>query len=184
MLIVTIAQEPAHSLINWRFLVAFGGGSLLCFILVFGIMSIHGSPSLASRTMHGMAASMTIPASSPYPSCRRSMVSRGDRGVRTRSILHTCGRVSPRGNAGSALCLDDNSGIHHLVRGLALWAIRAGITHRCQIGAGSRQTSVWANNTTGVVGVGPDFGIAVVYGSENAVGKDKSSSRFSIVYSG
>jgi len=59
LLIVTIAQEPAHSLINWRFLVAFGGGSLLCFILVFGIMSIHGSRSLASRTMHGMAASMT-----------------------------------------------------------------------------------------------------------------------------
>ena len=59
LLIVTTAQEPSHSLINWRFLAAFGGGSLLCFILVFGIMSIHGSRSLASRTMHGMAASMT-----------------------------------------------------------------------------------------------------------------------------
>ena len=59
LLIVTIAQEPAHSLINWRFLIAFGGGSLLCFILVFGIMSIQGSRSLASRTMRGMAASMT-----------------------------------------------------------------------------------------------------------------------------
>jgi malonate transporter and related proteins len=59
LLIVTIAQEPGHALINWRFLVAFGGGSLLCFILVLGIMSIHSSRSLASRTMHGMAASMT-----------------------------------------------------------------------------------------------------------------------------
>jgi malonate transporter and related proteins len=59
LLIVTIAQEPAHSLINWRFLVAFGGGSLLCFILVFGVMSIHGSRSLATRTMYGIAASMT-----------------------------------------------------------------------------------------------------------------------------
>lgn len=59
LLIVTIAQEPGRSLINWRFLVAFGGGSLLCFILVFGIMSIRGSRSLASRTMDGMAASMT-----------------------------------------------------------------------------------------------------------------------------
>ena len=59
LLIVTIAQEPGHSLINWRFLVAFGGGSLLCFILVFGFMSIRASQSLASRTMHGMAASMT-----------------------------------------------------------------------------------------------------------------------------
>jgi hypothetical protein len=60
LLIVTIAQEPGHSLINWRFLVAFGGGSLLCFILVLGIMSIRVSrSSLASRTMYGMAASMT-----------------------------------------------------------------------------------------------------------------------------
>jgi predicted permease len=59
LLIVTIAQEPAQSLINWRFLVAFGGGSLLCFVLVFGLMSIRGSRSLASRTMDGMAASMT-----------------------------------------------------------------------------------------------------------------------------
>jgi malonate transporter len=59
LLIVTIAQEPSHSLINWRFLVAFGGGSLLCFILVFGIMSFRVSRSVASRTMHGMAASMT-----------------------------------------------------------------------------------------------------------------------------
>jgi len=59
LLIVTIAQEPSHSLINWRFLVAFGGGSLLCFILVFGAMSIRASRSVASRTMHGIAASMT-----------------------------------------------------------------------------------------------------------------------------
>src|ERR1700729_2721821 len=59
LLIVIIAQEPSHSLINWRFLFAFGGGSLLCFLLVFGIMSIRASRSLASRTMHGMAASMT-----------------------------------------------------------------------------------------------------------------------------
>jgi predicted permease len=59
LLIVTIAQEPAHSLVRWRFLLAFGGGSLLCFVLVFGIMSIRGSRSLASRTMDGMAASMT-----------------------------------------------------------------------------------------------------------------------------
>src|SRR5580658_4976041 len=59
LLIATIAEERGHSLINWRFLVAFGGGSLLCFILVFGILSLRGSRSLASRTMHGVAASMT-----------------------------------------------------------------------------------------------------------------------------
>jgi hypothetical protein len=59
LLIVTIAQEPSHSLIRWRFLLAFGGGSLLCFILVFAIMSIRLSRTIASRTMYGMAASMT-----------------------------------------------------------------------------------------------------------------------------
>ena len=59
LLIVTIAQESSRSLINWRFLVAFGGGSLLCFFLVFGIMSLRISRNVASRTMYGMAASMT-----------------------------------------------------------------------------------------------------------------------------
>src|ERR1700748_3966971 len=56
LLIVTIAQEPSHSLINGRFLVAFGGGSLLCFLLVFGILSVHGSTNVASRTMPAIAA--------------------------------------------------------------------------------------------------------------------------------
>ena len=59
LLIVTIAQEPSRSLIQLAFLVAFGGGSLLCFFLVFGIMSLRSSQSLASRTMYGMAAAMT-----------------------------------------------------------------------------------------------------------------------------
>jgi malonate transporter and related proteins len=60
LLIVTIAQEPGHSLINWRFLVAFGGGSLLCFFLVFAIISVAApQKNLAGRTMYGMAASMT-----------------------------------------------------------------------------------------------------------------------------
>jgi malonate transporter and related proteins len=59
LLIVTIGQEPGRSLINWRFLVAFGGGSLLCFLLVFCVASILGSRGLASRTMYGMAAAMT-----------------------------------------------------------------------------------------------------------------------------
>jgi len=59
LLIVTIAQEPARSLINLRFLAAFGGGSLLCFAVVFGIMRARGGHGLASQTMYGMAASMT-----------------------------------------------------------------------------------------------------------------------------
>jgi hypothetical protein len=35
LLFVTIAQEPARHLLDWRFLLAFGGGSILCFALVF-----------------------------------------------------------------------------------------------------------------------------------------------------
>jgi predicted permease len=59
LLIVTIAQEPAYSLIDWRFLIAFGGGSLLCFALVFGMVRLQGRHDLASQTMYGMAAAMT-----------------------------------------------------------------------------------------------------------------------------
>ena len=35
LLVVTIAQESARNLLEWRFLLAFGGGSVLCFALVF-----------------------------------------------------------------------------------------------------------------------------------------------------
>jgi predicted permease len=35
LLLVTIAQEPARNLLQWRFLLAFGGGSIMCFALVF-----------------------------------------------------------------------------------------------------------------------------------------------------
>ncbi len=35
LLVVTIAQEPARALMAWQFLIAFGGGSLICFALVF-----------------------------------------------------------------------------------------------------------------------------------------------------
>ncbi|MBR0842828.1 AEC family transporter [Bradyrhizobium liaoningense] len=57
LLIVTIAQEPARNLLEWRFLLAFGGGSLLCFALVF--VAARAKHDLASSTMHGMAAAMT-----------------------------------------------------------------------------------------------------------------------------
>lgn len=57
LLIVTIAQEPARNLLEWRFLLAFGGGSLICFALVF--LVARGKHDLASSTIHGMAAAMT-----------------------------------------------------------------------------------------------------------------------------
>ncbi|MBB4394403.1 AEC family transporter [Bradyrhizobium sp. ERR14] len=59
LLIVTIAQEPAGNLLEWRFLLAFGGGSLVCFALVFLVVRAGGRHDLASSTIHGMAAAMT-----------------------------------------------------------------------------------------------------------------------------
>jgi len=59
LLIVTIAQESARSLLEWRFLLAFGGGSILCFLLVFLAVRIGLGRGAASSTMYGMAAAMT-----------------------------------------------------------------------------------------------------------------------------
>ena len=35
LLFDTLAQENLESLLAWRFLLAFGGGSLICFVAVF-----------------------------------------------------------------------------------------------------------------------------------------------------
>ena len=59
LLFVTIAQEPARNLLEWRFLLAFGGGSMLCFTLVFLAVRIGTGRNVASSTMYGMAAAMT-----------------------------------------------------------------------------------------------------------------------------
>jgi malonate transporter len=59
LLIVTIAHEPVRSLLAWRFLAAFGGGSLLCFAIVFGSLRVFGRQGFASAAMQGWAASMT-----------------------------------------------------------------------------------------------------------------------------
>lgn len=59
LLVVTIAQEPARNLLEWRFLLAFGGGSLLCFALVFLPVRLALGRDLASSTMFGTTAAMT-----------------------------------------------------------------------------------------------------------------------------
>ena len=59
LLFVTIAQEPAGNLLEWRFLLAFGGGSILCFALVFLAVRAGWGGDLASSTIYGMAAAMT-----------------------------------------------------------------------------------------------------------------------------
>jgi malonate transporter and related proteins len=59
LLVVTIAQEPARALLAWRFLIAFGGGSLVCFALVFLVVRALGGGGVAGPAMQGWAASMT-----------------------------------------------------------------------------------------------------------------------------
>jgi malonate transporter and related proteins len=59
LLFVTIAQEPAGNLLEWRFLLAFGGGSMLCFALVFLAVRAGWGRDLASSTIYGMTAAMT-----------------------------------------------------------------------------------------------------------------------------
>jgi malonate transporter and related proteins len=59
LLFVTIAQEPARNLLEWRFLLAFGGGSILCFALVFLTVRAGWGRDQASSTIYGMAAAMT-----------------------------------------------------------------------------------------------------------------------------
>src|SRR5215475_13871327 len=59
LLVVTIAQESARSFLEWRFLFAFGGGSILCFLLVFLVLRVSLGRSAASSTMYGMVAAMT-----------------------------------------------------------------------------------------------------------------------------
>src|SRR5262245_24628216 len=59
LLFVTIAQEPARNLLEWRFLLAFGGASILCFAAVFVAVRAGWGRDLASSTMHGMTAAMT-----------------------------------------------------------------------------------------------------------------------------
>ena len=59
LLFITVAQEPARNLLEWRFLMAFGGGSVLCFALVFLTVRIAWGCDLAGSTIQGMAAAMT-----------------------------------------------------------------------------------------------------------------------------
>jgi malonate transporter and related proteins len=59
LLFVTVAQEPARHLLEWRFLLAFGGGSILCFALVLMAVRVGCGRDLRSGTMFGMSAAMT-----------------------------------------------------------------------------------------------------------------------------
>ena len=53
LLLVTIAQEPARNLLQWRFLLAFGGGSIMCFALVFLAVRVGWGRDLATSVHAG-----------------------------------------------------------------------------------------------------------------------------------
>jgi malonate transporter and related proteins len=71
LLFDTLAQENLESLLAWRFLLAFGGGSLICFVVVFLFSAGRAKRDIRSRTMYGLSASMTNTAFVALPILHR-----------------------------------------------------------------------------------------------------------------
>jgi len=71
LLFVTLAQENLESLLAWRFLLAFGGGSLICFAVVFLFGTGRGDADIGRRTMLGLSAAMTNTAFVALPILHR-----------------------------------------------------------------------------------------------------------------
>lgn len=59
LVFLTVAKEPLGSLLEWRFLAAFGGGSLICFAVVLLVARIVLRASLGKSAMLGAIVSMT-----------------------------------------------------------------------------------------------------------------------------
>jgi predicted permease len=59
LVFLTIAQSPARDLFDWRFLAAFGGGSLVCFAVVSAAAWRVGQRGIGASALVGAAASMT-----------------------------------------------------------------------------------------------------------------------------
>lgn len=59
LVFLTIGDETLRSLIDWRFLAAFGGGSLLCFAVVMAIARGRRGTSLGTSAMTGAAVALT-----------------------------------------------------------------------------------------------------------------------------
>lgn len=59
LVFLTIAQEPLHDLLDWRFLAAFGGGSSLCFLIVLLVARLWFGRGIGSSAMLGAAVAMT-----------------------------------------------------------------------------------------------------------------------------
>lgn len=59
LVFLTIADETLHSLLDWRFVAAFGGGSMLCFAAVMMFERIVRGVSVRKSAMLAAAVSMT-----------------------------------------------------------------------------------------------------------------------------
>ena len=59
LVFLTVADEPLGALLEWRFIAAFGGGSLLCFAAVFLAARIGWRARLGTSAMVAAVASMT-----------------------------------------------------------------------------------------------------------------------------
>jgi malonate transporter and related proteins len=71
LLFDTLAQENLQSLLAWRFVLAFGGGTLICFAVIFLFGAGPTNHGVASRTMYGLSASMTNTAFVALPILHR-----------------------------------------------------------------------------------------------------------------
>jgi malonate transporter len=59
LVFLTIADETLHSLLDWRFVAAFGGGSMFCFAAVMMFERIARGASMRNSAMLAAAVSMT-----------------------------------------------------------------------------------------------------------------------------
>jgi malonate transporter len=78
LVFLTVAQEPIGALLDWRFLGAFGGGSVVCFAAVFLAAQAFGRKGVGSSAMLGAAATMTNTGFVALPLLQALY---GDRGV-------------------------------------------------------------------------------------------------------
>jgi predicted permease len=59
LVFLTIADESLHALLDWRFIAAFGGGSMICFAAVMMFARIAGGAGVGKSGMLAAAVSMT-----------------------------------------------------------------------------------------------------------------------------
>ena len=59
LVFLTIAEEQLDALLDWGFIAAFGGGSLLCFAAVYAVARFRGERGAGASALVGASAAMT-----------------------------------------------------------------------------------------------------------------------------